>query len=194
MVCEPISLLTRSHRSLSLSLSLSLDIPLRTADLSVRPFVCLSFTWQRLLGDMVPGNAIKLTHGASEETKACRYSWHSAGSLGWPFPAMKYKYIFFKYNTRKQFYQPALRNCHGLNLPQCRLQFKKKRYCVVYYNLRHTFVPYKKHKTFLHLRRDAVSRSLIRSSTGVETTPLSCCLRSTLVAVCSSRLRQRRTA
>jgi len=101
---------------------------------------------------------------------------------------------FFIYNTRKQFYQPALRNCHGLNLPQCRLQFKKKRYCVVYYNLRHTFVPYKKHKTFLHLRRDAVSRSLIRSSTGVETTPLSCCLRSTMVAVCSSRLRQRRTA
>jgi len=71
---------------------------------------------------------------------------------------------------------------------------RKKRYCVVYYNLRHTFVPYKKHKTFLHLRRDAVSRSLIRSSTGVETTPLSCCLRSTMVAVCSSRLRQRRTA
>jgi len=85
-LCDPISL----------SLSLSLDIPLRTADLSVRPFVSLSFTWQRLLGDMVPGNAIKLTHGASEETKACRYSWHTAGSLGWPFPAMKYKYIFFQ--------------------------------------------------------------------------------------------------
>ena len=23
----------------------------------------------------------------------CRYSWHSAGSLGWPFPTLKYKYI-----------------------------------------------------------------------------------------------------
>jgi len=23
-----------------------------------------------------------------------RYNWHSAGSLGWPFPARKYKYIF----------------------------------------------------------------------------------------------------
>jgi len=24
----------------------------------------------------------------------CRYSWHSAGSLGWPFPLLKYKCIF----------------------------------------------------------------------------------------------------
>jgi len=130
MVCEPISLLMRSHHSLSLSLSL--DIPLRTADLSVRPFVCLSFTWQRLLGDMVPGNAIKLTHGASEETKACRYSWHSAGSLGWPFPAMKYKYIFFKYNTRKQFYRTALGNCYGLKLAKCWLQFFNNKFIVLF--------------------------------------------------------------
>jgi len=27
-------------------------------------------------------------------TKVCRYSWHSAGSLGWPFPTLKCKYIF----------------------------------------------------------------------------------------------------
>jgi len=24
------------------------------------------------------------------------YNWHSAGSLGWPFPMLKYKYIFFQ--------------------------------------------------------------------------------------------------
>jgi len=24
----------------------------------------------------------------------CRYKWHSAGSLGWPIPMLKYKYIF----------------------------------------------------------------------------------------------------
>ena len=29
-------------------------------------------------------------------TKLCRYYWHTAGSLGWPFPMLKYKYIFFK--------------------------------------------------------------------------------------------------
>jgi len=27
-------------------------------------------------------------------TKVCRYSWHSAGSLGWPFQVLKYRYIF----------------------------------------------------------------------------------------------------
>jgi len=27
-------------------------------------------------------------------TKVRRYNWHSAGSLGWPFPTLKYKYIF----------------------------------------------------------------------------------------------------
>jgi len=27
-------------------------------------------------------------------TKVCRYNWHSAGSLGWPFPMLKYEYIF----------------------------------------------------------------------------------------------------
>jgi len=29
-------------------------------------------------------------------TKVCRYNWHSAGSLGWLFPMLKYKYIFFQ--------------------------------------------------------------------------------------------------
>ena len=26
----------------------------------------------------------------------CRYNWHSAGSLDWPFSNLKYKYIFFQ--------------------------------------------------------------------------------------------------
>jgi len=26
--------------------------------------------------------------------KVCRYNWHSAGSLGWPFSTLKYKYFF----------------------------------------------------------------------------------------------------
>jgi len=32
-------------------------------------------------------------------TKVCRYNWHSAGSLGWPFPMIKYKHIFQKKYT-----------------------------------------------------------------------------------------------
>ena len=27
-------------------------------------------------------------------TKVCRYNWHSAGSLGWPFPMTEYKFFF----------------------------------------------------------------------------------------------------
>jgi len=30
----------------------------------------------------------------NQETKVCRYSWHSAGSLRWPFPMLKNKRIF----------------------------------------------------------------------------------------------------
>jgi len=32
-------------------------------------------------------------YAAAQGTKMCRYSWHSAGSSGWPFPMLKYKYI-----------------------------------------------------------------------------------------------------
>ena len=32
----------------------------------------------------------------------CRYNWHSAGSLGWPFPVLKYRYIFqIKYRPKE---------------------------------------------------------------------------------------------
>ena len=47
--------------------------------------------------------------------KVCRYIWHSAGSLGWPFLMLKYKYIF-PIRYRKQFYQTALENCYSLKL------------------------------------------------------------------------------
>jgi len=35
------------------------------------------------------------TYGVFRQgTTVCRYNWHSAGSPGWPFPMLKYKYIF----------------------------------------------------------------------------------------------------
>jgi len=38
--------------------------------------------------------------------KVCRYNWHSAGSLGWPFPVLKYKCHFSnEIDRQKQFYQ-----------------------------------------------------------------------------------------
>jgi len=42
-----------------------------------------------------PSNVVCRSSRTPYGTKVCRYSWHSAGSsLGWPFPVLKYKYIF----------------------------------------------------------------------------------------------------
>jgi len=57
-------------------------------------------------------------------TKVRRYNWRSAGSLGWPFPTLKYKCIFQRKYT-EAIYQTALGNCYGLKLAECQLQFKK---------------------------------------------------------------------
>jgi len=59
----------------------------------------------------------------------CRYNWYSAGSLGWPFPMLKQKYIFqIKYI--EAILSNSTRNCYGLKLPKCRLQFKKNKFIV----------------------------------------------------------------
>jgi len=42
---------------------------------------------------------------ASWGTKVCRYNWHSADSLGWPFPVLKDEYVF-----RTKYTEPILSN------------------------------------------------------------------------------------
>jgi len=59
-------------------------------------------------------------------TKVCRYNWHSAGSLGWPFSVLKYKYIL-KIKYTETVYQTALGNCYGLEITKMRSQGKGKR-------------------------------------------------------------------
>ena len=53
----------------------------------------------------------------------CRYNWHSAGSLGWPFPSLKY------WSQTKicgsSFCRTALGNCCGLKLADCSLKKNK---------------------------------------------------------------------
>jgi len=56
-------------------------------------------------------------------------------------------YLSEKKYIAKQFHQTALGNCCGLKLWKCWLQFKKKNYCVIYYNFRHTFVAYAANKS-----------------------------------------------
>jgi len=36
-------------------------------------------------------------HSVAQGTKVRRYNWHSAGSLGWPFPMLKYQFFKIKY-------------------------------------------------------------------------------------------------
>jgi len=60
----------------------------------------------------------RFTINRLEGTKVCRYSWHSAGSLGRPFPMLKY-------NIFEAILETALGNCYGLKLPKCWLRFKK---------------------------------------------------------------------
>jgi len=69
-----------------------------------------------------------------EGTKVCRYSWHSAGSLVWPFTMLKYKYIYqIKYrptetilsnSTRKLSSHNSLRGCLTKLLPYIFLEKK----------------------------------------------------------------------
>jgi len=44
-------------------------------------------------GGLTFGFAVHLVDNAvvQQGTKVCRYNWHSADSLGWPFPMLKYK-------------------------------------------------------------------------------------------------------
>ena len=51
------------------------------------------------------------------ENESLPYNWHSAGSLGWPFPMLKYKYIFQIYGSN--FIKRLSETVIGLKLPKC---------------------------------------------------------------------------
>jgi len=56
----------------------------------------------------------------------CRYSWHSAGSLGWPFPTLKYEYIFFQINYTEAISWNSTRKLLWFEIAKCWLQFERK--------------------------------------------------------------------
>jgi len=69
----------------------------------------------------------------------CRYNWHTAGSLGWPFSMLKYKYIFqIKYT--EVILSNSTRKLLWFEITKM-LIVVQKNYCVIYDNFRHTFVP-----------------------------------------------------
>jgi len=73
-------------------------------------------------------------------TEVCRYNWHSAGSLGWPFPMLKYKRTFLKIygsNFIKQHSETVV--VWNYQNADCSLKNK----CIVSFivTFRHTLVP-----------------------------------------------------
>ena len=70
-------------------------------------------------------------------TRVCRHNWHSAGSTGWPFSMLKYKYVFQIKRT-----EAILSNS-------------------IYCNIRHTFV----RSLSRRLNRLASSRVCVQSTT-----------------------------
>ena len=69
-----------------------------------------------------------------------RYNWHSAGSLGWPFPMLKYKYIFeIKYT--EAMLSNGTRKLSWFEISKMLIALKKLNSFVIYCNFRHTIVP-----------------------------------------------------
>ena len=64
---------------------------------------------------LVCGKITVASHDSIGNESAPIYNWHSAGSLGWPFPTLD----IFLFQIREQFYQTALGNCYCLKLPKC---------------------------------------------------------------------------
>jgi len=74
--------------------------------------------------------------------QSCRYNWHSASSLDWPFPMLKYSHIFQVKHTEAV----LLNNTWKLlrfEVTEMLIEVYEKNYRVIYCDFRHTFVPYR---------------------------------------------------
>jgi len=72
--------------------------------------------------------------------ESVRCNWHSAGSLGWPFLMLKYKYTLKKIKS-SDFIKQHSETVMVWNYQNADCSFRKKFYYVIYCNFRHTFVP-----------------------------------------------------
>ena len=75
---------------------------------------------------------------SQQGTKVCRYNWHSAGSPGWPLSVLKYKYLFSNKTYGSNFIKQHSETVMVRNYQNADCSFNS----VIYYNFRHTFVPY----------------------------------------------------
>ena len=82
-----------------------------------------------------------LAFRSSLGTKVCRYNWHSAGSLGWPFPVLKYKYIFSNKIYGRNFIKQHSETVMARNSQNADCSLRKNIILSFYHNFRQTFVP-----------------------------------------------------
>jgi len=77
---------------------------------------------------LVPNLADRFRHGTGR--KVCRYNWHSPRSLGWPFPMLKYTYIFqIKYTEAilSQARDDGVLGCSGISWTICKKSAPRSR-------------------------------------------------------------------
>jgi len=67
---------------------------------------------------------------------------HSAGSLGWSFPVLKYKYIFFQIKYTETILSNSSRKLLWFEITKMLIAVQKHNLLCFYYKFRHTFVPY----------------------------------------------------
>ena len=106
--------------------------------------VCVAFKRTCVRCSHLPASTSSAPHQARRNfvtgRTVRRYNWHSAGSLGWPFPMINYKYIFQIKHT-VAILPNSTRKLLWFEISKMLIAVKKIIYCVVYYNFRHTFVP-----------------------------------------------------
>ena len=74
-----------------------------------------------------------------QETKMCRYNWHSAGSMDWPFPILKCKSIF-QINYTEAILSNSTRKLLWFEITKMLIAVLKTNILVIYYNFRHALV------------------------------------------------------
>jgi len=65
-------------------------------------------------------------------TKVCRYNCNSAGSLGWPFPMLKYKYVFLQIKYTEAILSNSTRKLLRFEISKMLIAVLEKK-CIVSY-------------------------------------------------------------
>ena len=82
------------------------------------------------------------SRGCAYRERVCRYNWHTAGSLRWPFPMLEYECVFRIKYTEAILSKQRSETVMVWSYQNADCSLRKTFYRVTYHNFRHTFVPY----------------------------------------------------